>query len=309
MAFGLTHLFGLKGVPAEDITTILDTASHFREVLDRPIRIVPTLKGTAVLNMFFEDSTRTRMSFELAEKRLNAEIITFSRSMSSVTKGESFRDTVRNIEAMKIDIIVCRHASPGVPQFLARHTDCRIVNAGDGSHEHPTQALLDMMTMRERFERLEGLKVLITGDILHSRVARSEIWGLQTMGAEVAVCGPSTLIPLDMGVFPGVRVHHDLDAVIGDYDVIYVLRIQKERQQAGMFPSSREYTERFGLTRERAERMKPEAAVMHPGPINRNVELDYEVADSDRSLILEQVTNGEAVRMAVLYLLSGGGEA
>ena len=309
MAFGLTHLFGLKGVPAEDITTILDTASHFREVLDRPIRIVPTLKGTAVLNMFFEDSTRTRMSFELAEKRLNAEIITFARSTSSVSKGESFRDTVRNIEAMKIDIIVCRHASPGVPQFLARHTDCRIVNAGDGSHEHPTQALLDMMTMRERFERLEGLKVLITGDILHSRVARSEIWGLQTMGTEVAVCGPSTLIPLDMGAFPGVRVHHDLDAVIGDYDVIYVLRIQKERQQAGMFPSSREYTERFGLTRERAERMKPEAAVMHPGPINRNVELDYEVADSDRSLILEQVTNGEAVRMAVLYLLSGGGEA
>ncbi len=308
MAFGLTHLIGIEGISREDITTILDTAGRFQEVLDRPIRFVPTLKGVAVLNLFWEDSTRTRMSFELAERRLNAEVVSFARSTSSVSKGESFRDTVRNIEAMKIDVIVCRHSSPGVPGFLAKHTRCHVINAGDGSHEHPTQALLDMLTVRDRFRRLEGLKVLILGDILHSRVARSNIHGFRTMGAQVAVCGPSTLIPLDMDAFPGVAVHHNLDEILPEFDVVYVLRIQKERQQAGLLPSTREYTGRFGLTRERARRMKPGAVVMHPGPINRNVELDYEVADSDRSLILEQVTNGEAVRMAVLYLLSGRGE-
>ncbi len=305
MAFGLKHLFGLKGVSKEDITAILDTAVSFREVLDRPIRIVPILKGIAVLNLFYEDSTRTRMSFELAARRISAETMTFAKGTSSVSKGESFRDTVRNIEAMKVDVIVCRHSSPGVPAYLAKHTNCKIVNAGDGSHEHPTQALLDMLTIREHFKRLEGLRVLIVGDIQHSRVARSDIYGLTTMGASVDVCGPATMMPLNMSRFP-VNVHHRLDGIIQDYDVIYMLRVQKERQHRGLMPSDREYTRLFGLTRERMAKMKKGAVVMHPGPINRNVELDYEVADSERSLILDQVTNGEAVRMAVLYLLSGG---
>ncbi len=307
MAIGIKHLFGLRGVSKEDITLILDTADSFREVLERPIRIVPTLKGVAVLNLFYEESTRTRISFELAEKRLSAEVVSFARSGSSVSKGESLRDTVRNIEAMKIDIIVVRHKSPGTPQFLAEHTSCRILNAGDGSHEHPTQALLDMMTIRQHFGRLEGLKVLIVGDILHSRVARSDIWGFQAMGAQVDVCGPATLMPLDMERF-NVNTYYDFDKVIGDYDVIYMLRIQRERQTGGLIPSAREYTSLFGLTRERMERMKPGAKVMHPGPINRGVELDYTVADSERSLILDQVTNGEAFRMAALFLLSGRGE-
>ena len=304
MAFGLKHLFGLRGVSKDDITAILDAGDRFREVLDRPIRIVPTLKGVAVLNLFYEDSTRTRMSFELAERRLSAEVVSFAKSSSSVSKGESLRDTVRNIEAMKIDVIVVRHTSPGAPQFLADHTDCIILNAGDGTHEHPTQALLDMLTMRQRFKRLDGLKVLIVGDILHSRVARSEIWGLETMGAQVDVCGPATLIPLHMDRF-NTAVHTDLDEVIGEYDVIYMLRIQRERQTSGLIPSPREYTARYGLTPERVRRMKDTAVVMHPGPINRGIELDYEVADSDRSLILDQVTNGEAVRMATLFLLTG----
>lgn len=307
MTIEIKHLFGLRNVSREDITLILDTADSFREVLERPIRIVPTLKGIAVLNLFYEDSTRTRISFELAERRLSAEVVSFAKSASSVSKGESLRDTVRNIEAMKVDIIVVRHRSPGTPQFLAAHTKCRIVNAGDGSHEHPTQALLDMMTMRRHFGAIEGLRVLIVGDILHSRVARSDIWGLTTMGARVDVCGPSTLIPLFMDLL-GVSVHHDFDAVIGEYDIVYMLRIQRERQTSGLIPSVREYTELFGLTKERVNRMKPGAVVMHPGPINRGVELDYEVADSARSLILDQVTNGEAVRMAVLFLLSGRGE-
>ena len=307
MPLEITHLFGLKGVSREDIDTILDTAVSFREVLDRPIRIVPTLKGVAVLNLFYEDSTRTRISFELAERRLSAEVVSFSKSSSSVSKGESLRDTVRNIEAMKIDLIVVRHRSPGTPRFLAAHTGCRIINAGDGEHEHPTQALLDMMTMRRHFGTFEGLRVLIVGDILHSRVARSEIWGLITMGARVDVCGPATLMPLDMRGFD-VTVHHDFDRVIAEYNVIYMLRIQKERQPAGLIPSAREYTAMYGLTKDRVKRMSPEAVIMHPGPINRGIELDYEVADSDRSLILEQVTNGEAVRMAVLYLLSGRSE-
>ncbi len=307
MALQMKHLFGLHGVSKEDITLILDTAESFREVLDRSIRIVPSLKGVAVLNLFYEDSTRTRISFELAERRLSAEVVTFAKSSSSVSKGESLRDTVRNIEAMKIDLIVVRHKSPGTPQFLAEHTRCRVLNAGDGSHEHPTQALLDLMTMRRHFGRLEGLKVLIVGDILHSRVARSDIWGLRTMGAQVDVCGPSTLMPLHLDAL-GVSAHHDFDSIIGDYDVVYMLRIQRERQTGGIIPSAREYTDLFGLTRERMERMKPGAVIMHPGPINRGVELDYDAADSSRSLILDQVTNGEAVRMSALFLLSGRGE-
>ena len=307
MAFGLKHLFGLKEVSKEDITTILDTALSFREVLDRPIRIVPSLKGVAVLNLFYEESTRTRISFELAEKRLSAEVISFSRGSSSVSKGESLRDTVRNIEAMKIDLIVVRHISPGTPQFLAAHTNCKIINAGDGSHEHPTQALLDMMTMRQHFGKLKGLRILIVGDILHSRVARSGIWGLKTMGAKVDVCGPATLMPLDMDNLD-VTIHYDFDEVLPDYDVIYMLRIQKERQPAGLIPSTREYTAMFGLTKDRVKRMRKNAVIMHPGPINRGIEIDYEVADSEKSLILEQVTNGEAVRMAVLFLLCGRSE-
>lgn len=307
MALEIKHLFGLRDVSKRDIALILDTADSFREVLDRPIRIVPSLKGVAVLNLFYEDSTRTRISFELAERRLSAEVVSFSKSSSSVSKGESLRDTVRNIEAMKIDLIVVRHKSPGTPQFIAAHTGCRILNAGDGSHEHPTQALLDMMTMRRHFGSIEGLKVLIVGDILHSRVARSDIWGLKTMGAQVDVCGPPTLMPLYADGL-GVTMHHDFDRVIGEYDVINMLRIQRERQTGGLIPSAREYTDLFGLTRERMERMKPGAVIMHPGPINRGVELDYDVADSARSLILDQVTNGEAVRMAVLFLLSGRGE-
>ncbi len=304
MELGIKHLFGLKGVSENDITAILDTAVQFREVLERPIRIVPTLKGVAVLNLFFEDSTRTRISFELAERRLNAEVVSFAKSSSSVSKGESLRDTARNIEAMKIDLIVVRHKSPGTPQFLARHTGCRIINAGDGAHEHPTQALLDMLTIRQHFGKLRELKVLIVGDILHSRVARSEIWGLKTMGAQVDVCGPASLIPLDMDRF-GVKVHYDFDSIITDYDVVYMLRIQKERQASGIMSTTREYTSMFGLTKERMRRMKDTAVIMHPGPINRGIELDYEAADSEKSLILEQVTNGEAVRMAALFLLSG----
>ena len=307
MAFGLKHLFGLKGVKKEDITTILDTAVSFREVLDRPIRMVPSLRGVAVLNLFYEDSTRTRISFELAEKRLSAEVVTFAKSTSSVSKGESLRDTVRNIEAMKIDIIVTRHSSPGTPQFLANNTKCRVINAGDGAHEHPTQALLDMMTMRDHFGSLEGLKVLIVGDIAHSRVARSDIWGLKTMGAQVDLCGPSTLVPIHMDAFD-VNVYYDFDGVIPGYDVLYMLRIQRERQSVGLIPSAREYTATFGLTNERMKRMKPGAVIMHPGPINRGIELDYQAADAPNSLILNQVTNGEAVRMAVLLLLSGRGE-
>ena len=307
MAFGLTHLFGLEGVSKDDIATMLDTAGSFREVLDRSIRVVPTLKGVAVLNLFYEDSTRTRISFELAERRLSAEVVSFAKSSSSVSKGESLRDTVRNIEAMKIDLIVTRHRSPGTPQFLAKHTSCRIINAGDGAHEHPTQALLDMKSIRDHFGTLEGLKVLVVGDILHSRVARSEIWGLTMMGATVDLCGPSTLMPLDMSRF-NAEVHTGLDDIIGDYDVIYMLRIQKERQTGGLIPSAREYTDLFGLTRDRVKRMKKDAVIMHPGPINRGIEMDYDVADAPNSLILDQVTNGEAVRMAVLFLLSGRSE-
>ena len=307
MAFGLKHLFGLKGVSKEDITTILDTSVSYREVLERSIRIVPILRGVAVLNLFYEDSTRTRISFELAERRLSAEVVSFTKGSSSVSKGESLRDTVRNIEALKIDVIVARHPSPGTPQYLAGHTKCHVINAGDGAHEHPTQGLLDMLTMRDKFGAIEGLKVLIVGDITHSRVARSNIWGLKTMGAQVDICGPSTLFPIHMDAFD-VGAYHSFDEIISEYDVLYMLRIQKERQTGGLIPSSREYTSMFGLTNERVKRMKPDAVIMHPGPINRGIELDYEAADSPKSLILNQVTNGEAVRMAVLYLLSGRSE-
>lgn len=302
------HLLGLEGVSAADITAILETARTFREILERPIPKVPTLRGQTVVNLFFEPSTRTRISFELAEKRLSADSVNFTTSSSSVKKGETLKDTIRNIAAMKIDMVVVRHQSAGVPLFLTRCVDAAIINAGDGAHEHPTQALLDMFTLQEKFGRLEGLRVAIIGDISHSRVAGSNIRGLVTMGAEVLLCGPRTLMPREVERF-GVRVTHDIEEAIAWADVLNVLRIQLERQEAGLFPSLREYHAEFGVTLPRLERAKKEITIMHPGPINRGVELDSDVADADYSVILDQVTNGVAVRMAVLYLLSGNEES
>ncbi len=302
------HLLGLEGVSAADITAILETARTFREILERPIPKVPTLRGQTVVHLFFEPSTRTRISFELAEKRLSADSVNFTTSSSSVKKGETLKDTIRNIAAMKIDMVVVRHQAAGVPLFLTRCVNAAIINAGDGQHEHPTQALLDMFTLREKFGKLAGLKVAIIGDISHSRVAGSNIRGLTTMGAEVLLCGPSTLLPREVERF-GVRVTHDLDEAIAWADVLNVLRIQLERQESGLFPSLREYHAEFGVTLPRLKRAKKEITIMHPGPINRGVELDSDVADADCSVILDQVTNGVAVRMAVLYLLSGNEES
>lgn len=303
MPLSTRHLLGLQGVPREDIQLILDTAVTFREVLERPIKKVPTLQGKTVVNLFFENSTRTRISFELAQKRLSADTINFSTSTSSTKKGETFKDTVRNIEAMKVDMIVVRHASAGVPQYLTRISDANIINAGDGAHEHPTQALLDMYSIRERLGRLEGLRVCIVGDISHSRVALSNIYGLKAMGAEVSVCGPATMIPRHIEQL-GVKVLHSIDQAIEENDVLNVLRIQLERQAGITLPSLREYHTYFGITAERLEKHnKPELVILHPGPINRGVELSSEVADGPYQIILNQVTNGVAVRMAVLYLL------
>lgn len=308
MSIQQKHLLGLEGVSAADITAILETARTFREILERPIPKVPTLRGQTVVNLFFEPSTRTRISFELAEKRLSADSVNFTTSTSSVKKGETLRDTIRNIAAMKIDMVVVRHQAAGVPLFLTQCVDAAIINAGDGAHEHPTQALLDMFTLREKFGKLAGLKVAIIGDISHSRVAGSNIRGLTTMGAEVILCGPKTLMPREVERF-GVRVTHDIEEAIAWADVLNVLRIQLERQEAGLFPSLREYHAEFGVTLPRLERAKKEITIMHPGPINRGVELDSDVADADYSVILDQVTNGVAVRMAVLYLLSGNEES
>ena len=305
MALKIKHLLGLHGVEAADITEILDTARNFREILERPIKTVPTLRGKTIVNLFYESSTRTRISFELAEKRLSGDIVNFSTSTSSVSKGESLRDTLQNIEAMKIDMVVVRHKSPGVPLFLTRNSKATIINAGDGQHEHPTQALLDMMTIREKLGKLAGLRVAIIGDILHSRVAPSNVWGLKTMGASVILCGPSTLFPYDtseLGVECTTRVEKALDGA----DVVMLLRLQLERQSSGLLPSLTEYRQRWGVDRDRLKLCKPNVVIMHPGPINRGIELSSEVADSKHSVILEQVTNGVAVRMAVLYLLSGG---
>ncbi len=311
MALASRHLLGLEGVSADDITLILDTAVSFREILDRPIKKVPTLRGMTVLNLFYEPSTRTRISFELAEKRLSADSISFSASTSSVTKGETLKDTVRNIEAMKIDMVVVRHKSTGVPYFLTQCMDSNIINAGDGQHEHPTQALLDMFTIRQKYGRLKGLRVVLVGDIKHSRVARSNIWGLKTMGASVAVCGPSTLLPYEAERF-GVDLYTNLEEALDGADVVNILRIQLERQQAGLFPSQREYINMWGISKDRLSRLNKNYTIMHPGPMNRGIEITPDVADGPNSLILEQVTNGQAVRMAVLYLLSGkkdeGGE-
>ncbi|NJD22576.1 MAG: aspartate carbamoyltransferase catalytic subunit [Melioribacter sp.] len=302
MSLSNRHLLGLNGVPKEDIQLILDTATTFREVLERPIKKVPTLQGKTIVNLFYEDSTRTRISFELAQKRLSADTINFSTSTSSVKKGETFKDTVRNIEAMKVDMIVVRHKSAGVPQYLTRISKANIINAGDGLHEHPTQGLLDMYSIKERLGRLEGLKVCIVGDIAHSRVALSNIFGLRSMGAVVSVCGPTTMIPFGIESL-GVKIFTNIDEAIAKNDVLNVLRIQLERNAGTRIPSLREYHKYFGITCERIEKLNKEIVILHPGPINRGVELSSEVADGPYQVILDQVTNGVAVRMAVLYLL------
>jgi aspartate carbamoyltransferase catalytic subunit len=301
----MNHLLGLAGVSREVISEILDSAEAFLEVLERPIPRVPSLRGITVANLFYEPSTRTRISFELAEKRLSADLVNFATSGSSVQKGETLLDTARNIEAMKVDVVVIRHWAQGAPHFLADRIDAKVINAGDGSHEHPTQGLLDMLTLRHQTGKLEGLKVLILGDIAHSRVARSNIFGLRTMGAEITVCGPATLMPREIETL-GVNVTHNVDEGLAWCDVVNVLRLQRERQREGLIPSLRDYQRAFGLTRARLERAGHSIVVMHPGPMNRGVEIDSDVADGPWSVILRQVTFGVAVRMAVLYLLSGG---
>jgi aspartate carbamoyltransferase catalytic subunit len=302
------HLLSMHDLTADDVVRILDTAESFREVGSRVIKKVPALRGRTVVNFFLENSTRTRISFELAAKRLSADVINFSASGSSVAKGESLKDTALTLQAMGADAIVIRHSSSGSPLQLTRWVDARVLNAGDGTHEHPTQALLDLYTMREKHQRLEGLRVAIVGDVLHSRVARSLSFGLVTMGAEVTLVGPPTLIPPDAPAW-GVQVSFDLDELLPKLDVCYMLRVQKERQRLEYFPSVREYARLFGLTGARAATLPEHALIMHPGPMNRGVEIDSDVADQPGSVIEEQVTNGIAIRMALLYLLLGGGGA
>jgi aspartate carbamoyltransferase catalytic subunit len=298
-------LLGIEGLSPDEITLLLDTAESMRSIAARPIKKVPALRGRMVVNLFFEASTRTRFSFETAEKWLSADSLNFAAKGSSVEKGESLLDTARNLQAMSPDLIVIRHGSPGVPHFLARHLKAGVVNAGDGAHEHPTQALLDALTIRQRLGRLEGLSVTICGDIAHSRVVRSNIWLLTKMGARVTVCGPPTLLPPHIQQM-GVDVTTDFDEALVAADVVMMLRMQLERQGHSLFPSLREYFRLYGLDAKRLARTKPGAIVMHPGPMNRGVEISSEVADSERSVILDQVANGVAVRMAVLYLLLGG---
>jgi len=305
MSLQQKHLLGLEGYPAEDIQTIIDTAFTFREVLERPIKKVPSLQGKTIVNLFFENSTRTRISFELAQKRLSADTVNFSASTSSLIKGESFKDTVQNIEAMKIDACVMRHPASGAPLRLTEYVDAVVINAGDGTHEHPTQAILDMTSLQEKFGYLNGLKVGIVGDISHSRVALSNMHGLITMGAEVTLCGPATLIPPHIKEL-GVQVNYNIDEVIEWADALNVLRIQMERMGVSLFPSIREYRSLFGITTERLTKHKKEIVIMHPGPMNRGVEIESAVADGDQAIILDQVLNGVASRMAILYLLLGG---
>ena len=305
MNFKSGHLLGLEYTDRDDIELIMKTTKTFREILDRPIKKVPTLQGKTVVNLFFEASTRTRISFELAEKRLSADSVNFATASSSVKKGETFLDTARNIEAMKIDMVVIRHESPGTAHFLANRLGANIINAGDGAHEHPTQGLLDLVTMGEYHESFAGLHVGLVGDIAHSRVALSNIHGLKKLGAKVTLCGPATLIPREIEKL-GVVVCYNIEELIPQVDVLNVLRIQLERQDGGYFPTLREYHNYFGITRERLEKADKPITIMHPGPINRGVEISSDVADSEHSVILNQVTNGVAVRMAVLYLLAGG---
>jgi aspartate carbamoyltransferase catalytic subunit len=305
MSWTREHLLDIESLSAEEITTVLDTAVAFKAVGERAIKKVPALRGKTVVNLFVEPSTRTRISFELSEQRLSADIINFTAEASSLKKGETLKDTARNLQALNADFIVIRHSASGAPHFLSRVLNAHVVNAGDGAHEHPTQALLDTLTIREKKGRIAGLKVTILGDILFSRVARSDIWALTKLGAEVTLCGPSTLVPRTFEHF-GCRVTHDMEEAIRDADVINLLRIQHERQRRSMFPSLNEYIKLFGLNKERLRRTKPDAMIMHPGPVNRGVEIDSDIADGERSVILDQVTNGLAVRMAVLFLVNGG---
>jgi aspartate carbamoyltransferase catalytic subunit len=307
MALSSKDLLGIKGMTGDEIKLILDTAASFKDVSERDIKKVPTLRGKTVINLFYEASTRTRTSFELAGKRLSADVINISTSTSSAVKGETLLDTARNIEAMKSNIIIVRHSCSGAPEFLAKRLKSSVINAGDGFHEHPTQALLDMFTIREKLGRLDGITVAIVGDITHSRVARSNIYGLTTMGANVRVCGPATMIPPGIEKL-GAKVFYDMDEAVKSADVIMMLRLQLERQSAGLFPGVREYARLYGLNSERLERAGKNAIVMHPGPMNRGVEIASDVADNS-SVILDQVTNGVAVRMAVMFLLSGGSKA
>ncbi|MCL4152623.1 UNVERIFIED_CONTAM: hypothetical protein GTU68_050722 [Idotea baltica] len=304
MALSTKHLLGIKYITREDIHLILETADNFKEVLNRSIKKVPSLRDITVANLFFENSTRTRISFELAEKRLSADTVNFSASSSSVKKGETLLDTVNNILAMKVDMIVMRHPHPGAPVFLSKHIDAQIINAGDGTHEHPTQALLDCFSLKEKFGEFKGLRVAIVGDITHSRVALSNIFALKKLGAEVTVCGPPTMIPRHIESL-GVNVSYDLASTLQWCDAANMLRIQLERQDIKYFPSLREYSQLYGLDMPMLDSLDKKLVIMHPGPINRGVEITSEVADSDQAIILDQVENGVAVRMAVLYLLAG----
>ena len=306
MSLSTRHLLGIKDLTVNDISLILSTAEQFKEVLQRPVKKVPSLRDVTIVNLFYENSTRTRFSFELAEKRLSADTINFAVSGSSAAKGETLLDTVRNILSMKVDMVVMRHSASGAPHFLSQHIPASIVNAGDGVNEHPTQGLLDALSMKEKFGKLEGLKVAIIGDIMHSRVAMSNIYLLKKMGAKVTVCGPPTLIPKHIRESFSIDVNYNLKETLEWCDVANVLRIQLERQNQVLFSSLREYNLAYGLKRKLLDGLKKEIVVMHPGPINRGVELDSDVADSKQSIILQQVENGVAVRMAVLYLLAGG---
>jgi aspartate carbamoyltransferase catalytic subunit len=298
-------LLALEPLTADQIRLILDTAEPFKEISERAIKKVPTLRGATIVNLFFEASTRTRISFEFAEKRLSADTVNVAASGSSVSKGETLVDTARNLEAMRIDMVVIRHGASGAAKFLADRIESNVINAGDGTHEHPTQGLLDLLTIRDHFKRFEGLKVCICGDVLHSRVARSNLWGLKKLGAEVAVCGPRSLLPNAIDQL-GVTIFDRIEDAIQWADALNILRLQLERMEGGYIPSLREYNRVFGVTRERLERAPRDVLILHPGPMNRGVEIDSDVADGPHSVILDQVTNGVAVRMAVLYLLAGG---
>ena len=297
------HLLGIKYLNNDDINLIFDTADHFKKVINRPIKKVPSLRDITIANLFFENSTRTKLSFELAQKRLSADVINFSSGQSSVSKGETLVDTVNNILSMKVDMVVMRHPNPGAASFLSKHIDAQIINAGDGAHEHPTQALLDTYSIREKYGEVKGKKVVIVGDILHSRVALSNIFALQLQGAEVMVCGPKTLLPKYIDKL-GVKVETNLLKALNWCDIANMLRVQNERMEISYFPSTREYTQQYGVTKSLLESLDKEITIMHPGPINRGVEITSEVADSGQAIILNQVENGVAIRMAVMYLLA-----
>ena len=305
MALSTKHLLGIKDLQTEDIQLILSTATQFKEVLQRPVKKVPTLRDVTIVNLFYENSTRTRISFELAERRLSADVVNFTVSNSSAAKGETLLDTVNNILSMKVDMVVMRHSASGAPHYLSKHIDAPIINAGDGINEHPTQALLDAFSMQEKMGKIDGLKVAIIGDVMHSRVALSNIYLLKKMGAEVMVSGPPTLIPTFLKEALGIQIEYNIDKALAWCDVANVLRIQLERQNQPLFSSLREYNLAYGITKARLQKLNKDILIMHPGPINRGVEMDSDVADGQQSIILDQVENGVAVRMACLYLLTG----